>query len=152
LILIIDASVAIKWFAEEDEHEAAVALTDSPHKLIAPDLIFAEVANVLRRKARHGYISSDQAAAAVKNLGKAFGGVVPSSELVNEAFELAIRLDHSIYDVLYLACTLQAIDGVLITADEKFRAKADAAGFGRIVLSVGAAYQRFSTGQENENG
>ncbi len=152
MIFVIDASVAIKWFAEEDEHDAAVALSDFGHQLIAPDIIFAEVANVLRRKTRLGYISHEQAAMAVGNLGKAFEYIVPSSTLVNEAFEKASRLDHSIYDVLYLTCALQASGGVLVTADEKFRAKADAAGFGEIILSLGAAYTRFSTAQENGNG
>ena len=152
MIFVVDASVAIKWFVEESHHDEAVAISNESNRLVATDLVFAEVSNVMRRKARGGYISHEQAAVSVKNLAAAFKEIVPSSQLINVAFEYAARLDHSIYDVLYLACALRTPESLLVTANEKFRAKAVAAGVGEIVLSLEEAYGRLLLEQENRHG
>lgn len=152
MILVIDASVAIKWFVEEELNEEAIALTERGYELVAPDLIFAEVANVLRRRVRLGHVVEKQAAISVANLGRAFARMVRSPELIDEAFEKSAILDHSIYDVMYLICALRQADGILVTADKKFEAKVVASGFGARVLSLEAACARFAPRQENDNG
>ena len=43
----IDASVAFKWFVPEIDEDKALALLDDATALVAPDLIFAEVANAM---------------------------------------------------------------------------------------------------------
>jgi predicted nucleic acid-binding protein len=50
-VIVVDASVAVKWFVKEDGHEAALGLLAHAH-LSAPDLVFAETANVLWKKLR----------------------------------------------------------------------------------------------------
>ena len=45
MTVVIDASVALKWFVEEQGTEQAAALLAGQDLLIAPDLIVAEVAN-----------------------------------------------------------------------------------------------------------
>jgi predicted nucleic acid-binding protein len=152
LILVIDASVAIKWFVEEDLNEEAIALSECGHELVAPDLIFAEVANVLRRRVRLGHVVEKQAAISVANLGRAFQRMVQLPTVIGEAFEKSALLDHSVYDVIYLICALRQTDGILITADKKFEAKAVASGFGARVLSLEAAYARFASPQESNDG
>jgi predicted nucleic acid-binding protein len=47
---VIDASVAIKWLV--DEPGTAAALSLRRHRLLAPDLLIAECANVLWKKVR----------------------------------------------------------------------------------------------------
>ena len=47
---VVDASVAIKWFIEEELHEQALSLFDQPDALVAPDLICMEIANVAGKK------------------------------------------------------------------------------------------------------
>ncbi|MDB5553345.1 MAG: putative nucleic acid-binding protein contains domain [Rhizobium sp.] len=152
MILVIDASVAIKWFVEEDLNEEAIALSECGYELVAPDLIFAGVANVLRRRVRLGHVVEKQAAISVANLGRAFQRMVRLPTVIGEAFEKAALLDHSVYDVIYLICALRQTDGILVTADKKFEAKAVASGFGARVLSLEAAYARFASPQENDNG
>jgi predicted nucleic acid-binding protein len=44
--LVIDASIAIKWVVEEDGTDLALALGQKA-RLMAPDLIVAECANIL---------------------------------------------------------------------------------------------------------
>lgn len=71
--LVIDAGVAIKWVIEEDGTREALALL--PTKLIAPDLIMVECANILRKKTRRGEMSASEAGFAGRLLGRA--GVEP---------------------------------------------------------------------------
>lgn len=152
MIFVVDASVAVKWFIREELHEQAIALSERGHELIAPNLIFAEVANVLRRRVRLGHISSEQAGRAVGNLGEAFRAIVPIEQVIDSAFEQSARLDHSVYDIVYLICALERPGSFLVTSDAKFEAKARASGFGEKVLSLEAAHARFLTSQDKSNG
>ena len=45
---VVDASVAAKWFAPEDDSPVTFGILD--HELLAPDLLYAEVANILWKK------------------------------------------------------------------------------------------------------
>jgi predicted nucleic acid-binding protein len=101
--LIVDASVAAKWFAAEGSSNRARALFATGEPLIAPDLILAEVANVLWKKLRTGLLIPDQVIAAALQLPKYFERLVPIGELLKRATELTIRLDHPVYDCFYLA-------------------------------------------------
>jgi predicted nucleic acid-binding protein len=152
LIFVVDASIAVLWFIEEADHQRAIALAENGNRLIAPDLIFPEVANVLRRKVRSGQISHRQATISIKNLNEAFQHIVPSELLIEDAFNMAKQIDHSVYDAVYLACAFREPGSFLVTIDEKFRQKAMNAGFGDKILSLDAAYTRLVTGQENDNG
>ena len=152
MIFVVDASVAVLWFVEEPGHRKAVAIAENPNRLIAPDLIFPEVGNVLRRKVRSGLIAESQAMISIQNLGRAFTRIIPSQGLVDDAFAMASRLDHSVYDVIYLACALREPGSMLVTIDEKFRTKAINAGFGDRILNLEAAYARLLKGQEDRNG
>ena len=49
----------------------------------------------------------------------------------DEAFALAIRLSHSLYDCLYLALAIRS-DSSLVTADDRFAKAAVRAGFKRL--------------------
>jgi predicted nucleic acid-binding protein len=46
--LVIDASVAVKWVVEEPGTQEALLLRQ--HRLLAPDLLVAECANILWKK------------------------------------------------------------------------------------------------------
>ena len=45
--IVIDASVAVKWFLPEQDSDAARAILHFGHDLLAPDLLYAEVGSVL---------------------------------------------------------------------------------------------------------
>ncbi len=65
--LVVDASIAIKWVVEEEGTPQALALRKSA-RLIAPDLLVAECANILWKKARRGELSSEEADLAARLL------------------------------------------------------------------------------------
>lgn len=118
LTVIVDASVALKWVLEEDGSPAARALV-AGELLAAPDLLFIECANVLWVKARRGDIPVADAKAAYAAIAATPIRAV-SSHLHSEAAQsIAIELDHSAYDSLYLAVAL-AEQTILISADAAF--------------------------------
>ena len=117
--LVIDASVAIKWFVTEILHVEARRLLDGDNRLHAPDILIAELANAAWKKARRKEIDTRQA----RGIALAHRDGVPalhsSLDLVDRAVQTAFQLDHPIYDCFYLACA-EAVDGVLVTADRRF--------------------------------
>lgn len=119
---VIDASVAVKWFAQEPGREAAMDLIRSGEALIAPDLVIVEVMNVLRRKQRMSILGERQVIDAAAAIGDCFGQLVPAITVAQEAVRLSIALDHSVYDCAYLACST-ILGAPLITEDRVFAAK-----------------------------
>lgn len=116
--LVVDASVAVKWFVEENLRQEARLLVKQGHELVSADFILIETANIAWKKALRGEIGKDQARTIVAAIPQYVSTLYPSSELMDRALELAFALNHPVYDCLYLSCA-DIADGVLITADEK---------------------------------
>ena len=66
--LIVDASVAFKWFVEEEGSDAARAVLQAPRRLIAPELLLAQVANIAWKVERRGEIRAEQSASMLAHL------------------------------------------------------------------------------------
>ena len=119
--LVVDASVAVKWFVPELHSEAAARLLDPEFIVSAPDLIGAELGNTVWKKVRRQEITREEAAEILTAFPSMGVEIYPSSALLLPAFELAAALDRTVYDSLYLALAV-AQNGPLITADRKFHA------------------------------
>ena len=136
--LVIDASVAIKWFVKENLHDEARRLLDGQDDLHAPDLLVAELANVAWKKTARREIDARQA----RDIALAYLDGVPrlwsSADLVDRALQIALELGHPIYDCLYIACA-EAVSGVLVTADGRLRAAVDATRFEPLVRYLGSS-------------
>lgn len=130
MTLVIDSSVAVKWFVQEPGHEAAKLLLLSEERLVAPGWAYAEVTNVLWRKVRSGQVTEEQARAAIAEYPKTVHLLASDETQMTAAFDLAQQLEHSIYDCAFLAVALQHDDGVLVTDDIAFARKAAASGYG----------------------
>ncbi len=102
-MIVVDASVAVKWALAEPGREEALRVLEIGHRLVAPDLIYAEVANVFRKRTKQGEMKVDQAEAALGALSLSIQTVVSSRDLAANAFRFAQQLDHSAYDCFYLA-------------------------------------------------
>jgi predicted nucleic acid-binding protein len=120
--VVIDASVAAKWFLEEENWDAAEALQAGQDTLIAPDLLIAEVLNTywkhVERKSKPRASIQD----VIEVLVNSFSKLVPMVELASSAAEVAIELHHPIYDCFYLALA-ERDQCALVTADERFYGK-----------------------------
>ena len=120
--LVVDASVACKWFFEEEYSAKAREILASGHELHAPDLILNECANAAIRQLLLSQTDLSKARQLIIPLQQIFDPVVPSSELLLSAMNMAYALRHPIYDCIYLALA-EREDTSVITADEKFVGK-----------------------------
>jgi len=121
--IVIDASVAIKWYIPEPLSEQASKLFDSLQNLdvqfLAPDLIIPEIGNVLWKKVCREELSADEARTITSILCEDFPvTLVESSLYLNAAMELAFVYRRTIYDSLYMALAI-AHEGYFVTADKK---------------------------------
>ncbi|HLG71041.1 MAG TPA: type II toxin-antitoxin system VapC family toxin [Chloroflexota bacterium] len=121
--LVVDASVAIKWYLEEEDRELARRLiTGEPERpLIAPDLIVAEIGNILWKRHRQGSLTAADAArlAEAPQDPRRFPlDLVPSTQVLPQALRIAVECDRSVYDSLYIALAV-ANNTAMITADAR---------------------------------
>ncbi len=114
--MIVDASVAVKWFVDEPLADRARGLRSN--ELAAPDLLVIEVANALWRKVRGGEGTSRGAREALGALRRGPVKLRPAVELVDRAIEMALELGHPVYDCVYLALA-ERQDDRLATADRR---------------------------------
>jgi predicted nucleic acid-binding protein len=118
VILVVDASVALKWFVREEGSDRAAAILESHATLIAPDLIVAEACNAAWRSWRAGGLHPAQRAAVAEKLPAALDAIIPCAGLAPRAMALAAKLDHPAYDCFYLALAEQRA-ATLVTADRR---------------------------------
>jgi predicted nucleic acid-binding protein len=128
--IVVDTSVIIKWFVAETGHEDAIRLLQGGERRLCPDIALVETANALRRKLRINDVSTEQMRDAIRRLPVYLKNVFPSVGLLEDACELSAKLDHSVYDCMFLALAHQEAGTVLVTADSVFLKKCVAAGFG----------------------
>jgi predicted nucleic acid-binding protein len=119
--LVIDASIAVKWVVEEEGTPQALRLRQRA-KLIAPELLVAECANILWKKVRREELSREQALLAARLLQVAEIELRPTRWLLEAAARVAIDLDHPSYDCLYLALAAET-QCQFVTGDERFLRK-----------------------------
>lgn len=119
--VVLDASVWLKLFIAEADSADAAMLIEGEDRHVAPDLLFVEFANVLWLKRRQRALSAAQIEQAIDGLLQLFSvfDIVWSVELMSDALDLAVELDHAVYDCFYLAVA-QRLDVPLVTADRGF--------------------------------
>jgi len=86
--------------------------------LIAPDLIWAEIANLHWRAVRRNKCSSGDAQASLAIMHQQGIPTVPSEPLIDLALRIALVHGRSAYDGLYVALAV-TLKTELLTADEK---------------------------------
>jgi predicted nucleic acid-binding protein len=114
-----------KWFVPEVHSAAASRLLDPEIRLRAPDFFSAEMGNIFWKKIRRGELTIEQASDAlivVHAVGIVFS---TSADLLSVALDLAVALNHPVYDCVYLALA-RARNCAVVTADERFAAAAAA--------------------------
>lgn len=115
---VVDASVAVKWFVDEPGASAAHEVLARGESFLAPDLILAEASNTAWKKFKRKEMTAEQGEAMVQALPLFFERLVHSDALAARAYALAIRLNHPVYDCMYLALAeREAVE--LITDDER---------------------------------
>jgi len=129
---VVDSSVAVKWYLAEPDHEAALRLLMRGDRLVAPDLILVELANVAWKRVQRGEIDAMFGRGMVAELIAGDVELLRSADLADAALEIAIDLGHPVYDCFYLACA-QAQGLAVVTADRRLAARVAGTPYGRLV-------------------
>lgn len=129
-MIVVDASVAVKWLFDEADSNAARALFDRYGQLQAPDLMLSEVGGAIVRRVNERIVTQadgEEIAAAWTGLwaSSALGTHPLDGPLAGRAIGLAMRLGHPLPDCIYLALAMD-LTYPLVTADRKFASRAAA--------------------------
>ncbi|MEM3467084.1 MAG: type II toxin-antitoxin system VapC family toxin [Thermoproteota archaeon] len=118
--IVVDASVAVKWFVPEKYSDKALRLRElylnGDLEIIAPTLICYEVANALRFHPYH-QLSERELLKAVSAFKDMQITVEPTTKTWFKAFEISVHNNLSVYDAIYLATSI-SFKTKLITSDK----------------------------------
>ena len=136
LLKVVDASLAIKWFVDEEDSDKARALSRgwsaSGVGIIAPYLMLAEIANALHRKVVDSQLTMESATEILENLDNSEIEFYNAPSIHAGAVRLAGQLGQgAVYDSVYLALA-ERLDCELWTADRRFYRAAGGAFSDRI--------------------
>ena len=125
--VVVDASIAFYWFANERDPWHAERLLTSEIPLLAPDLMAVEVTNAWWKRQRRGEMDLSYVERAITRLLGLGISWTPSTPLLRPAARLAADLDHPVYDCVYLMVAIRG-GARLATADDRLRRAADRLG------------------------
>lgn len=121
-LLVIDASIALKWVVAEVDSDAATALLENhvggAVSMAAPEHLLGEVGNGLRKRVVQGNLTPEQATGALDALGDLELGFHGGPERWLRSLRAALEWNVTSYDALYLLLALD-LDAELITADQR---------------------------------
>ena len=119
---VIDASVLVKFFIPEilskKAEELNARIMEGDLRLLAPDLIFAEVGNILWKKHRRKELSRAEAEEIVDAVVSLPMEIETSKALLPFAVDLGLAYGITVYDALYVSLA-KVHETILITADKK---------------------------------
>jgi predicted nucleic acid-binding protein len=128
-LIVVDASVTIKWFAPSpDERDSSNALdilsavNQGNISLCQPPHWFAEVGGVLAR------LDPESALDDLADLYEVRFRRIESKQIYLAACAMSCELRHRLSDTLYHAVALSFSDAVFVTADERYYKRASQYG------------------------
>jgi predicted nucleic acid-binding protein len=118
MTLIVDASVAAKWFLSEKDSDLAQHLVEAGHELTAPDLLLVEVANTLFKAWSRAAIDDSHMDRSLAELPSVISAFWPIADLIADAMVISRIIRHPVYDCVYLAQAWR-MGARIVTADER---------------------------------
>ena len=116
--VVCDASVIFKLIVAEQGTDQALHLAESC-QIAVPEFLLLEIGNALWSRVRTGKSRASDVPELLEDLDAFSFDIRPVRPLVRSALSFATRLDHPIYDCIYLALAEhQSVP--LITADQRF--------------------------------
>ena len=130
MIVVVDASVIIKWLLQDPEREPETdkatvlmeRITNGEQAVLQPIHWIVEVGAVLAR---------ESPATAMDDAGMLAALELPTTDdprVLQTGVELAIELEQHLFDTYYHGVALESQDCVLVTADERYYRAARAKG------------------------
>jgi len=117
--VVVDASVAFKWYVREPQTPQARRLLSPSYEMIVPDLIWPELASALWKRVQRQQMTHDEAHRALLDLRRVPIETHAMERLAPRALDLAVGMSRSVYDCLYLALAEREMCQ-MVTADQRF--------------------------------
>jgi predicted nucleic acid-binding protein len=127
MIVVLDSNAAIEVVLKREKGYVFRRLIENSEKIITSEFFRIEVANVIRKYYKGHYIKREECDTLLELSENLIDEFVPVSENNREALNEAIRLDHSVYDMLYLTLARRA-GAILLTLDKPLNAIAEKEG------------------------
>ncbi len=121
--IVVDSSVVIKWFdAEPYAAEADRILTayeTGALVLLAPDILPAEVGNIIwKKQTLLKRLTAMEAQEILRKFQALSFTLMPTAILLDDAYHFAIAHQRTVYDALYLVLSIRE-QCPFVTADER---------------------------------
>jgi predicted nucleic acid-binding protein len=129
LLIVVDASLAVKWYLDEPRaDEAEGLLLERDGDIVVPDIFNSEVIGALVRRANMDKSKRKESETAILRFAALFetGSLVAirsHSSAIIRAASIAIDLGHPLKDCIYLVLAME-LDCELVTCDARFAEKA----------------------------
>lgn len=119
--LVLDASVIVKWFCDEEYTNIALEIRDKFFRghldIFVPELMFYEVSNAVRYN--KAFSDSDKIQIIDDLFSIGFNIVTSSREILSKAMRLAVETNTPIYDNVYFAVS-RLKNCCFITTDKEY--------------------------------
>lgn len=134
--VVVDSSVASKWFLPETDSPQAdrlfVDVRSKGDRLVVLDLALVEITNAIWKRCHMGLASADQSRQQLQKLHSSPLHIEPATRLLGAGLEIALKHDRAVYDALFVALADDLkLPGV--TADEPLY-RAIRGGFPNVIL------------------
>lgn len=127
MTVVLDANAAIDFLLDGRDSARLAAILKSADEIIAPDLLFVELANAIGKMHRFKNLSLYLCDFALQGAEDLLDRAVPCRELYRDAFALARTSQRSAYDMLYLALARREA-ATLLTLDASLKKEAEHQG------------------------
>lgn len=117
-VFIVDASVAAKWFIDEEYSEAALSVLKEKNRLHAPDFLLLEMDSIICKWIRRGVVNVEEGTELRDALRRYPIQNHPFTSYLDSAFAIANQTGQSIYDCLYVALAA-LLNARMVTADRR---------------------------------
>ncbi|MBI2105489.1 type II toxin-antitoxin system VapC family toxin [Candidatus Woesearchaeota archaeon] len=135
--LVIDSSVVIKWFSDEEDTKKALKIREDflngKNIIAVPDIQIYEIANALRY---NKHITKEEVikyADSLIDIGIII--VIPTAEIIKSSIEIAFEYNITIYDACFISLA-KDLNFDFITADEKLYQKIETLKFARLLNNL----------------
>jgi len=133
--VVLDASVAAKFYFNEDGSERARSLLTSGIFVAAPELLHLEMASVAIKKIRMGLSTREHAQDVLTSIGDLLDSTTPIAALRLRAFQFARDYGFTVYDGAYLALA-EDLGAPVLTADNPLITRSRDMGMGQLVRAL----------------
>ena len=125
-MVVVDASLVVALFLNEDETAAAEALVlgEARRPLASPDLLALEVGSALTRRVRRRLLGPEHVGPLMARLARLGIRLRPHAPLLGAALDLSLAHRHALPDCLYLALAREE-GAALATLDSRLAALAE---------------------------